>query len=152
MALMKSDCLTKSPRKISQSPSVRRRIGSVSRRVQLFVLAFVAIACFTAPTQATVVPLAFESAPVNADHSLNLAAHKTPVVSAPIASAPSTTWGLDLNSHFFTDGFTASATRMSSPGMRMVCSIIGLFAAVAFAHVLKRRRSAQMAAWATIER
>ena len=80
------------------------------------------------------------------NYTLNFTASQLQTLSAYIANGKDIAFGIDPDCHFFNDGITFTMTLTPVPEMSALFPLIGLLAAVAFTHVLHRRRSAQMKA------
>jgi hypothetical protein len=80
------------------------------------------------------------------NYTLNFTASQLQTLSAYIANGKDIAFGLDPDCHFFNDGVTFTMTLTPVPEMGALFPLVGLLAAVAFTHVLHRRRSAQMRA------
>ncbi len=80
------------------------------------------------------------------NYSINFTPSQLQILSAYIANGNDIAFGLDPDCHFFNDGVKFTMTLTPVPEMDALCPIIGLFAAIAFTHILRRRRSAQLEA------
>jgi hypothetical protein len=78
------------------------------------------------------------------NYTLNLSASQLQTLSAYIANGNDLAFGIDPDCHFFNDGIKFAMTLTPVPEMDALYPIVGLLAAVAFTHVLRRRRSAQL--------
>ncbi len=80
------------------------------------------------------------------NYSLNLNASQLQTLTAYIANGNDVAFGLDPDCHFFNDGIKFTMNLSPVPEMDALYPIMSLIAAIAFTHVLRRRRSAQVAA------
>ncbi|MGI8889588.1 MAG: hypothetical protein ACR2G0_02240 [Chthoniobacterales bacterium] len=80
------------------------------------------------------------------NYTFNFTTSQLQTLTAYIANGNDIAFGLDPDCHFFNDGVKFTMTLTPVPEMSAVCPIIGLFAAIAFTHILRRRRSAQLQA------
>ena len=147
---MKFDRLINSGASGGSQPSSPRACSVSVRPVgPRFLFAFAAIVCagIVASAGAAITPLNFRPNPVNTKDPFNLSARHFQLFTASITGTP---LGSDSESHFFNDGAQIGTTLTPLPGMQALFPIISLFAAVAFAHLL--RRSAQIEALVKIER
>lgn len=78
------------------------------------------------------------------NYTINFTASQLQTLSAYIANGQDIAFGIDPDCHFFNDGITFTMTLTPVPEMSALFPLVGLLAAVAFTHVLHRRRSAQM--------
>ena len=86
------------------------------------------------------------------NYTLNFNASQLQTLSAYIGNGNDIAFGLDPDCHFFNDGIKFSMNLSPVPEMAALYPILSLIAAVAFTHVLRRRRSAQVAAIARDDR
>ncbi|CAN5380699.1 hypothetical protein BH20VER3_BH20VER3_17720 [soil metagenome] len=80
------------------------------------------------------------------NYTINFTASQLQTLSAYIANGNDLAFGLDPDCHFFNDGIKFTMSLTPVPEMGALCPIIGLLAAIAFTHILRRRRSAQLQA------
>ncbi len=80
------------------------------------------------------------------NYTYNFTASQLQTLASYIATNGDLAFGLDPDCHFFNDGIKFTMTLTPVPEMAALHPIIGLLAAIAFTHFLRRRRSAQLAA------
>jgi hypothetical protein len=80
------------------------------------------------------------------NYTFNFSASQLQTLAAYIANGSDIAFGLDPDCHFFNDGITFTMTLTPVPEMAALYPVISLFAAIAFTHLLRRRRSAQLEA------
>lgn len=85
------------------------------------------------------------------NYSINFTATQLQTLSAYIANGGDLAFGFDPDCHFFNDGVKFTMNLSPVPEMDALYPIMSLLAAVAFTHVLRRRRTAQVEAMARIE-
>jgi hypothetical protein len=150
---MKFDRLINSGASGGSQPSSPRACSVSVRPVgRRFLFAFAAIVCasIVASAGAARMPLNFRPNPVNTKDPFNLGARHFQLFTASITTETGTPLGSDSESHFFNDGVQIGTTLTPLPALQALFPIISLFAAVAFAHLL--RRSARLEALVKIER
>ena len=86
------------------------------------------------------------------NYALNFTASQLQTLAAYIANGSDIAFGLDPDCHFFNDGVKFTMTLTPVPEMATLYPIISLFAAIAFTHILRRRRGAQLEAIRISER
>ncbi len=80
------------------------------------------------------------------NYTLNFTPSQLQTLGSYIANGNNIAFGLDPDCHFFNDGIKFTMTLTPVPEMAALYPIISLLAAVAFTHILRRRRSAQVEA------
>lgn len=85
------------------------------------------------------------------NYALNFTSTQLQTLSAYIANGGDIAFGLDPDCHFFNDGIKFTMTLSPVPEMDALYPIMSLIAAVAFTHILRRRRTQEMAAMARSE-
>ncbi len=100
--------------------------------------------------QATIKPVNFQSNLANSNHAAGFTASQ-PRTSTARMTDVNTVLSLDSNSGSSRDGVQLGSLLTPVPGMQAFFPMVSLFAAVAFTHLLQRRRSAQLEALARIE-
>ncbi len=91
----------------------------------------------------------FTTTPV--DYSLNFTTSQLQSLAAYVANGGDIAMGMDPDCHFFNDGIKLTMTLSSVPETRAFYPVVSLIAAVAFTHILRRRRAAHLEAHVGIE-
>lgn len=86
------------------------------------------------------------------NYTFNFSASQLQTLASYIANNGDLAFGLDPDCHFFNDGVNFTMTLTPVPEMAALYPIMSLLAAIAFTHILRRRRSAQLAAIEISER
>jgi hypothetical protein len=86
------------------------------------------------------------------NYALNFTASQLQTLATYIANGSDIALGVDPDCHFFNNGVTFTMTLTPVPEMAALYPIISLFAAIAFTHILRRRRNAQLEAIKIAER
>lgn len=79
------------------------------------------------------------------NYTLDFTPSQLQALSSYLANGNDIAFGLDPDCHFFNDGVKFSMTLTPVPEMSALYPLVGLFAAVGFTHLLRRRRMAQLA-------